>query len=285
MKLQFWGVRGTIAVPGRATLKYGGNTPCTLLQCDDGTHIILDLGTGSKALGDYIVKNHITDKISILISHAHWDHIQGIPYFLPFYTKDVIIDFYGPLYDGLTLEQLIDAQLVRYFFPVQKDDVFNAIIRYKNLQPNYRYHIGDIKITTIDNFHHENTLGFKFEKNDHTLIYLTDNELKADNINNPIAFENDNKKFIEFCQGADYLIHDCTYNSIDYLKYKNWGHSYEDSVLLLAKLSNVKNLILFHYSPDYDDFTIDKMVDNMKLKSKNQFNIIPAKEGEIINIL
>ena len=93
------------------------------------------------------------------------------------------------------------------------------------------------------------------------------------------------KKFIEFCQGADYLIHDCTYNSIDYLKYKNWGHSYEDSVLLLAKLSNVKNLILFHYSPDYDDFTIDKMVDNMKLKSKNQFNIIPAKEGEIINIL
>lgn len=284
MKLEFWGVRGTIAVPGKSTLKYGGNTPCTLLQCSDGTMIILDLGTGSKALGDYIIKNQITDRINILISHSHWDHIQGIPYFLPFYTKDVLIDFYGPIYDGLSLEELIDAQLVHYFFPVQKDDVFKAIIRYKSLQPNFRYYIGDIRITTIGNFHHGNTLGFKFENNDKSVVYLTDNELIATNINNNHEFIQDNAKFIEFCKDADYLIHDCTYTSDDYPKYLNWGHSYEDSVMALAKNAHVKNLITFHYSPDYDDDTIDQMIERMKQKANGSFNIIPAVEGLVINI-
>ncbi|HOJ37137.1 MAG TPA: MBL fold metallo-hydrolase [Ignavibacteriales bacterium] len=284
MKLQFWGVRGTIAVPGKTTLKYGGNTPCTLLQCSDGTMIILDLGTGSKALGDFIIRNKISDRINILISHSHWDHIQGIPYFLPFYTQNVIIDFYGPVYDGLSLEELIDAQLVHYFFPVQKDDIFKAIIRYKNLQPDFRYYIGDIKITTISNFHHGNTLGFKFEFNNKSIVYLTDNELIVKDLIINENFEKDNSKFIEFCKNADYLIHDCTYTTEDYPKYLNWGHSYEDSVLALAKLSKVKNLITFHYSPDYDDETITSMIERMKNKVDNSLNILPAVEGEIINL-
>lgn len=285
MKLIFWGVRGTIAVPGKQTLKYGGNTPCVQVVSSVGDNIILDIGTGSKSVGDFIIKNNITNQLNVLISHAHWDHIQGIPYFLPFYTQNFKINFYAPVYDGMTLEQLIDAQLTHYFFPVQKEEVFKAEITYNKMYPNSNFKIGNIDINTISTFHHGNTLAFKLQSEGKTVVYMTDNELRY-NDEAKDEFHQANSRIIDFVMNADYLIHDCTYSAEDYKKHKNWGHSFEDSVLMLSEIANVKNLYLYHYSPDYNDSEIDAILSRMnKNNSNHDLKIFGSYEGLELEII
>jgi len=290
MELKFWGIRGTIPVPGKSTLKYGGNTPCIQLTTKEGKIIIIDSGTGIRELGKYIVKNYKGIDFSILISHSHWDHIQGIPFFQPFFVPGYNIQFYSPHYDGVSLDYLIDAQLATYFFPVKKKDVFKSVVDYFELVSLKDYKVQGIDMQTYQVVHPETTISFKFTEEGKKIVYMTDNELKWDLKEEDFdenKFYEDNKQIIEFCKDCDYLIHDTTYTSSEYPHRLGWGHSCVFSVAKLAIAAKVKNIVLFHYDPEYDDNDVDNIVKDTKRIIKESglsINCIGSYEGLTLEV-
>ncbi len=280
MYIKFWGTRGSIPVPGKDTLKYGGNTPCVELRSNDNKIIIFDAGSGIRELGIYLTQKYNVDEdINILISHYHWDHIQGIPFFLPLYEKKRKLIFHGLTLDGNYISDILSNQMNYNYFPIKIDEV-NANVKYKQIEFNNAYNINGIKIETFKANHSSPTLAFKIFEGNKYFIYMTDNELNFD-INGD-SIEVLNKELIDFCHGCDYLIHDTMYDETQLINKKGWGHS---SNILLANfsiLAEVKNLVLFHYNPDYTDDKIEHMLSETKdIFEKGNHNIgcIAAREG------
>ena len=280
MQIKFWGTRGSIPVPGKNTLEYGGNTPCVELRSDDDKIIIFDAGSGIRELGIDLADNYLLDEeINIIISHYHWDHIQGIPFFLPLYDKKRQLIFHGLTINGNNISDILSKQMNRNFFPIKIDEV-SASVNYKEIKFNSSYNINGIKIETFKANHSTPTLAFKIFEGNKYFVYMTDNELNFNN--NGDSLEELNKELIDFCSGCDYLIHDTMYDETQALNKKGWGHS---SNILLANfsiLADVKNLILFHYNPDYTDDKIKKMLSETKdifEKGNHKIGCIAAKEG------
>lgn len=282
MEIKFWGTRGSIPVPGKNTIKYGGNTPCVEVKTTNGKTIILDAGSGIRELGNYLVKNN-SAQILIFISHYHWDHIQGIPFFAPLYDKNKSIIFYGLHSLGTGIEKLLKNQMNPNHFPVNFSQ-FNADISFKDISVNEVFNIDEIKIETLMVNHPAPALTYKITEDSKTLIYMTDNEIKL-NENNPDDLEQIEKlnhDSINFCSEADYLIHDAMYDESLIKGKKGWGHSSNISLAYFSILAKVKNLILFHYNPDFTDEKIDNLLEETKgfIKGKNsRINCLASKEG------
>lgn len=287
MVIKFWGIRGSIPVPGTETVKYGGNTPCVQIISDNGENFIIDAGTGIRALGKELCKNSGNDEIYLFLSHTHWDHIQGLPFFEPLFQKNTKMTVY--MNDVIVPEKIFEAQLHPSFFPIEKD-VLASEINYKIINDGIKIRIGSIDISTIKVHHTSGTLSYKFTENGKIIVYMTDNEiLCCDGVNYPDKkiIEDNNKNLIEFCRGADYLIHDCMYNLKDFKQKKGWGHSNNVSVAYFSQLAKVKNLILFHYEPDYNDAAIDLLESetrNILEKENSGIRCSASKEGMIIKL-
>lgn len=287
MIVKFWGTRGSIPVPGFNTFKYGGNTPCIQITTEDNRIIVLDAGTGIREMGNQIIKDSSINQIELLISHTHWDHIHGIPFFSPLYKESYKVNIYSSMDSGMNSEEIIDAQLHPNFFPVGKE-VFKAKIKYSSLQPCSVYDIAGLKVETIMVHHSRGTLAFKITENGHSLIYMTDNEIEYDR--QATDQENillHNSDLINFCKGTDYLIHDSMYNIDSFNEKIGWGHSNNVALTYFSMLSEVKNLILFHYDPDYTDDIIDNMLnDTRRILAENKSGTvcIASKEGLEIKI-
>ena len=282
MYIKFWGTRGSIPVPGKNTLKYGGNTPCVEIRSDDNKIIILDAGSGIRELGiDLAQKSNVEEDLNILISHYHWDHIQGIPFFLPLYEKNRKIIFHGLNTNGERISDILGKQMNYNYFPITIDEV-NADVVYEKIEFNSIYKINGISIKTFKANHSTPTLAFKITAGESCFVYMTDNELNFDNQGEVDSIKELNKDIVDFCHGCDYLIHDTMYDETQLLNKRGWGHS---SNILLANfsiLAKVKNLILFHYNPDYTDEKIENMLSETKDFFKNgnyQIGCIAAKEG------
>jgi phosphoribosyl 1,2-cyclic phosphodiesterase len=276
MDIKFWGTRGSIPVPGKDTLKYGGNTPCVELRSDDHL-IILDAGSGIRELGNKIIRDGSQDEIHILISHYHWDHIQGVPFFKPLYNKKYKLIFYGLSAEEYSIETLLSSQMEPRNFPIRIEDV-NARIIYRNIFPDDNLNFGKLKITTYQANHPSTTLVYKFEKNNKSLIYMTDNELKYEQNKNSVEYKN----LVEFCSGCDYLIHDAMFDELSEKNSKGWGHSSNISLAEFSIHAKVGHIVLFHYNPDYSDAKITALLNETKkyLKSKNSaIKCLASKEG------
>jgi ribonuclease BN (tRNA processing enzyme) len=263
MRVRFFGTRGSIATPGPHTLRYGGNTSCTEVQSSAGTLVILDMGTGATVLGRELMARGEPSRGHILISHTHWDHIQGIPFFAPLFVPGFEWDIYGPrgLHQGL--RQTLAGQMQSTYFPVTLEQL-GATIRYRELVEG-RLRIGDIEVTCRYLNHPALTLGYRLEADGAALVYACDHEPHSHALATGVGdFSGEDRRHAEFLAGADLVVHDAQYRASEYPQKIGWGHSTIEYACAVARLAKVGQLALTHHDPMRDDAAIDALVDSLR---------------------
>jgi len=251
--VEFWGVRGSVPSPGLETIRYGGNTSCISITADNKI-LILDAGTGIRNLGSSIIgKSDL--KIFVIITHTHWDHIQGFPFFTPIYQPNRPVHMFPTLHKkNLVLSSLID-QMDGAHFPVTPDQVpsnFNFITE----NPLEFLAKNGFHLELVSMNHPGGASGYKIKFDDTVICYFTDNEIDPPY---PKSIEFD--ELTEQCKNADVLIHDAQYTEDDMPLKHGWGHSLISQVTDLGKAANVKNLIYFHHDPDRTDDELDAQLE------------------------
>jgi phosphoribosyl 1,2-cyclic phosphodiesterase len=251
VRVQFYGVRGSIAVPGAQTARYGGNTVSVEARLADGTILILDGGTGIRELGKNLAREGIRRPLHLLLSHLHWDHILGLPFFQPLYQKDAHLIVH-PLW---TAEQrrIVKERILfdGIHFPVRAADIPSTMEFLDSCGPSFR--IGSATVRRIALNHPGSAQGFRIDDDDgSSLAYLTDNELSP-----PLNTVTTVDELARFASGVDILIHDAQYLAPDMPAKHGWGHSTVDEVLVLAEKAETPHLVLFHHDPDRDDDALD----------------------------
>lgn len=249
IKVKFWGARGSIATPGKSTLKYGGNTACVEVDCGAAGCFIFDAGTGIRLLGDDICANgRGCSRIVILLSHFHWDHIQGLLFFQPLYTPGMTIELWCPEGNGIPLPEVLDSQMRRPFFPIDRSKML-ATHSFTATQPGRTEPGGGVTLTACRVRHSGTVLAYRLEYQGRSVVYATDREPDEANARQPLAGE-----LIRLASGADLLIHDAQYTDDEYQELRRgWGHSPYNEALRVAREAGVKRLALFHHDPAYDD--------------------------------
>ncbi len=247
MRVTFWGTRGSIAVPGRDTTLHGGNTTCLEVDLQSGTKVIIDAGTGIRALGEKLTATEKRIDIHLLITHIHWDHILGFPFFAPIHdpSSRILIDGFPTCMKGL--RHMFDNNMVDGLFPIQFD-ALKAEIRYLDRLSKGPLEIDDTVIDRIPLQHPQGGFGFRFREGERSLVFVTDNELRSD-----ARVGSTPKEYAAFCKDADILIHDAQYTPQEIHERRGWGHSDYQGTLELAFRSNVRRLILFHHDPSRTD--------------------------------
>ncbi|HKJ67750.1 MAG TPA: MBL fold metallo-hydrolase [bacterium] len=276
MRVKFWGVRGSIATPGPATIKYGGNTSCVEVGINDYV-LVLDAGTGIRLLGLDLLRRHSNSRIHLLISHPHWDHIQGLPFFLPAFRDGYELSIYGHESKDQELEKTLANQMDPLYFPVQLGDL-SAKLNFNKVDEG-SFYIEDVRIDTMFLNHPGYNLGYRITYQEKSLVYATDNqpfgqsrvlgmwatEEYFEQIKNRqfpylhLNHEDPDQRIIDFARDADLLIHDAQYTTSELGAKSDWGHSSYVFATEVAANANVKSLILFHHDPEHSDAIVNKM--------------------------
>lgn len=275
-RLSFWGVRGSTPTVDPATWRYGGNTPCLELSAPDGTQFILDCGTGLRVLGNrWGTPNGGDHETHIFVTHYHWDHIQGIPFFSPLYAENNEFHFYSFRSKFLgrdSLEQVFEAQMAVPYFPVDIS-AMNAKRKFKEVSGGDSFNVGQNKVTARWLNHPQGCLGFRIETPAGVVVYATDNEpgdVKLD------------ESLRELAAGADILVNDAQYTTEQLATVrKGWGHSSWKEGVKLAREVGAKTLVLFHHDPD----STDRMVDTILRQAREEYDsVFAASEGMVITL-
>lgn len=239
----FWGTRGSIATPGKDTVQVGGNTSCVEVQCGE-RRLVLDTGTGMRLLGQKLAAEKRRVQLTVLYSHLHWDHMQGLPFFTPLYMPGTELDFFGP--QGLS--QALGAQMSDPGFPVRLSSV-PARLAYEEIAEGSRVRLdGGITITCARLNHPGGVLGYRIEYGGQVLVYATDTE----------HYSCPDPKLVRLAEGADLLIYDAQYDDDEYAGRNGpprtgWGHSTYVEGVKVAQAAHVKRLALFHHDPAHSD--------------------------------
>lgn len=254
MKLTFWGVHGTLPVPGPDTVRYGGNTPCVSLELPGNNLIVFDAGSGIKGLSDYLMKSgSALPNIFILISHPHWDHINALPFFAPLYQAGNEITIGGPPQSGLTIKEIIATPMDGVYFPINMTE-FSAWISFVDIRDD-EVEFAGVPVKTLLLNHPGKTLGYRIEVNGVSFCYVTDNELHPENTQHYNTEYRE--KLCRFIRDTDVLITDTTYTDSSYSGRVNWGHSSVNEVVRLAAEAGVRGLYLYHHDIEQTDTDID----------------------------
>lgn len=284
MSVHFWGCRGTLPVPGKRAIHYGGNTSCVTLYIGKQHFLIFDAGTGIKELSNYLVKeNKLPLSAKIFISHPHYDHINGFPYFVPLYMEGNEFEVFGANNGASDIESLISGQMDGIYFPVTTKQ-FSATLNFHNLTEE-NFQMGDVHIQTMYLSHPGHCLGYRVQYKNKAFCYITDNELYLKE--SPEYDQGQVDRLINFVADANVLVLDATYTDEEYLKKIGWGHSCVKQAVQIAAAAKVKLLCLHHHDPDQTDQDIDlKLAQaNEFLKSLNSKTLcIAPHEGDDIEI-
>lgn len=259
LRVRFWGTRGSIPTPGAQTVRYGGNTPCTEIRTDDGWLIILDAGTGIRELGRDLLQrsNGAPIKGDIFLTHAHWDHIQGIPFFAPIFGRGNHFTIWGSQSLEKSVDRVVRDQMSPVVFPVTFEEL-DASIDFRDLAEGTRTEGTGYEVTSFAVQHPGGALGYRFSEpggNGGALVYVSDNELAS----HPRygSAPDWRERMVAFVRGAKVLIHDSTYTTDEYDHHRGWGHStFQDSVELALE-AGVGTLVLFHHEPRRTDDQLD----------------------------
>ncbi len=279
LKMKFWGVRGSIPCPGPSTVKYGGNSSCLELRGGFGKKIIIiDAGTGIRDLGNALVKNDLSAgslDIDLFLTHTHWDHIMGFPYFAPIYLPGTRLQVFGPVsYEEDALEDVVAGQMKYRYFPVNIGDVTSSI-KYIRLKENPRIDLGNgLTLATKILNHPLLTLGYRFEFRGKIFCTCYDTEpfrnLFISDPEHPdydegmategeIVAEEQNRVLEQFFAGADLLVYDAQFTEKEYVTKVGWGHSTHEQAIKAALRAKVKRLGFIHHDPERTDEQIDKL--------------------------
>ncbi len=298
-QLRFWGVRGSYAAPFRSHLGVGGNTSCVEIR--SGDHLLIcDAGTGIIPLGNELMQQDKIREMLIILTHYHWDHVCGLPFFVPAFIPDWKIDFFGPGDNPQSIEEHISAQMQAPYFPVGTETWLAETNYLAPKDDGFQY--GPMKID-FSNVHHPGiTYGYKIEINNKTIVYASDNECmfieksikhRSDEFNEEEhelfkeMIHEEHQSELNLIQDADILIHDAQYTPSDYDKKHGWGHSCYIDTINTAIDANVKELYLFHHDPNYDDAAMEAIHkhSNEIIKEKGASLICHiAKEGMVVDI-
>jgi phosphoribosyl 1,2-cyclic phosphodiesterase len=293
-RIRFWGVRGSIPIPGPATAFFGGNTSCIELRAN-GHVFVLDAGSGIRGLGkalarDFAGKNLI---VTLFITHTHWDHIQGFPFFVPAYDSKVTVRIMGSKGAVYSLRDALFEQMKSAFFPVSLNDMASHV-SFEGLDER-EIEIGDVKVRTIFANHPGLCLGFRFMTSSGDVVYMPDHESYArheierqkvtgEDVQQAIAFAKEqDQKVVEFWRDADVVIADAQYENSEYPSRLGWGHSCIDDTLDLSMRAGVKHLFLFHHDPDHDDEKMKAILASARAyarKAGSLMQVDAAREGE-----
>jgi len=272
MKIRFWGVRGSIPSPGPLTAKVGGNTSCVEVSCGS-TRLILDAGTGIRGLGESLMGQGSLD-LHLFLSHYHWDHIQGLPFFVPAYCPANHIQVYGGSNGLMSVEQALRYQMSAPVFPVRLDEL-GARVSGKELRPGQLLEVGEASVQVMRLNHPGGSLGYRIEHAGRVMVYATDCE--------PYACVD--PSLVRFAKGADVLIYDSQYTVDEYEgrtgpSRVGWGHSTDKAAVQLAIASDVGKLVLFHHDPSRTDVHIDHIEERAVLAFHQT---VAAREGMFID--
>jgi phosphoribosyl 1,2-cyclic phosphodiesterase len=255
MEVKFWGVRGSTPTPQLENMRYGGNTSCVEVRVN-GQPYVFDCGTGFRNLGKHLGREYAGKPIHahIFISHFHWDHIQGIPFFAPLYEGEDNYFFFHSSNRSRGLQRAIEEQMADPYFPVDMSEM--AAHRHFYDIEEGRLAFDDCVIQTLWLNHPQGCLGFRVETEDGILAYATDNEP-----GHPLFDKNVRK----LAEGADVLVYDAQYLPDEYLaKKQGWGHSHWREAINVVMESGAKELILFHHDPDHSDTLVDSLVQDAR---------------------
>jgi anti-anti-sigma factor len=271
MKIKFWGTRGSIPCPEPNMIKYGGDTSCVEIRVGKQM-FILDAGTGLRRLGaSLLADSEWEGKAHVLLSHTHWDHIQGFPFFVPVFMPQTQLTICGAFRADCRLDECLEGQMSNLYFPVKMKELPSKLKFLEMIEETQEF--GGVKITTRALHHPQGCFGYRIDDGKHVVVYATDTEPLPDRTND---------KLLELAQGADILIHDSQYTPEEYARSKKgWGHSTWKDCVTLAAEAQVKTLVLFHHDPYHDD----DAVDNMVLEARNFFpNTIGASRDLSIHL-
>ena len=276
-RIRFWGVRGSIPTPGLSTVHYGGNTSCVEVRAD-GQIIILDAGTGLRLLGQALLAEFDTQPLdlTLLLTHTHWDHIQGLPFFMPVYQPQNHVRILG--YEGARhgLEVVLTGQMASPFFPVGLPEV-PANVRIQELKKR-SFNIGPVRVKAGAAHHPGKCVGYRLFTSGGSIAFFPDNELHPQSAQN--------RPMLNFLRGTDVLIMDTQFDAEEYQQHTGWGHGCLDAVVALALQAKVKTLFLFHHDPNHDDKKVSQMLAHARklvASSKGALKVRAAREGMVVD--
>lgn len=285
MKIKFWGVRGSIPTPGPTTVKYGGNTTCIEIRTKDNDLIILDGGTGIYHLGQHLLKEPPI-VANIFITHSHWDHIHGLPFFAPIFSPDARIKLHGgadPI-SGNGIEQIMSVQMQHSFFPVREAEL-KSDLSYFTLMPGDAVQIGSAKVTPVLLNHPVPDFGYLIESDGSSIFFTGDHEPPY-NIYHPqddgfdefqTIIRERNRFIVDSIGNVDVLIADASYTDEEYTSKQGWGHGTYSTCIEMANECNAKKLILTHHEPTRSDQELETIFAGLKQQHNHPTNTSNAE--------
>lgn len=265
VSIRFYGVRGSLPVPGPATVRVGGNTSCVLYSVDEQM-IVLDCGTGIRVLSSELLQQKHPVQGTVLLSHYHWDHMMGLPFFVPMYMPSTQLTFYGERKEAQGTEEEVRKQFTGPNFPVEQKDL-NSQLVFKDIKPGDRLRVGEVDVRPFRLSHPNLCMAFRLDCRGTSLVYATDHEHGSEL----------DDGLIEMAKGVDALIYDAMYTEAEYkARATGWGHSTWNQAVRIATAAEAKQLFLFHHDPERDDDSVDAI----EAEATREFRgAVAAREG------
>jgi phosphoribosyl 1,2-cyclic phosphodiesterase len=303
MRVRFWGVRGSIPVPGRQTSRYGGNTSCVEIEADDHEPIIIDAGTGIRRLGRDLLVRHDGAPIHahVLISHTHWDHIQGLPYFSPLYAAGNDLHIYARQRDDLHLRAIFASQNDNPYFEVPLDEL-RARVEFHELIEGQHFTVGRAKVSCTRLNHPWIAIAYRVDLDGASLVYASDTAPFTDILfahefiaTPPTPGQLDpadaarlramRAALVELCRGADLLIYDTQFTPEEYRAKPHWGHSTPDDAISIAREAEVGMLAFYHHAPARTDDEADAIFASYRAAlAGGPLGVVAAYEGLTVEL-